>query len=162
LTQASTSGALIEDYVARGVFRAAAVPSDSSGRENFRLVWFRNRNMELEVDARLGRVRLREVLPPIAPRSKLDRDLRAWLRARQAPKLPAHRRLDPEQFRAELRNTAGSIQFSITCATGEIGPAIRKLVQLVNEMYLDFLATPERFDWILEAFDLDPDNPRWP
>jgi hypothetical protein len=155
-------GPLLEGYAARGVFRAAPLPSGSSTREDFRIVWFRNRAMDLEVDARRGRVILADVLPPIAPRSKLDRELRAWLRAREDPGLPAHRRLDPAQFRTALRNAAGRMRLGITSTQGDATLAARKLFALVNELYLEFLAAPARYDWIVESFDLDPDNPHWP
>jgi len=162
LKRPGTTAALIDDYVARGVFRAMALPSGKSGSEVFRIVWFRNRTMGLEVDARRGRVRLSDVLPPVAPRSKLYRDLRAWLRSREAPELPAHRRIDPAQFRTAFRISGGSVQLVITCETGDTTLGARKLLHLANELYLDFLAAPERYEWILEAFDLDPDHPRWP
>jgi hypothetical protein len=155
-------GALIDDYVARGVFRAVAVPSATAGCENFRIVWFRNQAMDLAVDARRGRARLRDLLPPIAPRSKLDRELRAWLRSREAPDLPAHRRLDPAQFRTALRHAAGRMELVIASQGGDSALAVRKLLHLVNELYLDFLAAPQRYDWIVETFDLDPDHPQWP
>ena len=154
--------ALIDDYVARGVFRAAALQSGKGGRDNYRIIWFRNQTMGLEVDVGRGRVRLNEVLPPIAPRSKLYRELRAWLRSRESPELPAHRRIDPAQFRAAFHNSGGSVQLSVISETGDTTLAARKLLHLTNELYLDFLAGAERYDWIVEAFDLDPDNARWP
>jgi hypothetical protein len=162
LNEPASVSALIENYVARGVFRAAALPSTRSGRETYRIRWFRNQTMHLDVDVPAGRVRLSDVLPPIAPRSKLDRALRAWLRSRESPELPAHRRLDPAQFQAGMRNAGGSVRFSVVSKTDDPTGAARKLLNLVNELYLDFLAAPERYDWITDAFDLDPDNPRWP
>lgn len=162
MSDSASVGALIEDYVGRGVFRAAAQPSSRKGREQYRIVWFRDQRMDLHVDTRRARASLSGVLPSIHPRSKLDRALRAWLRSREAPELPAHRRLDPDQFQAGLRNTAGNIQLTIVSLAHEPTQAVRKLLNLVNELYLDFLAAPARYDWIVEAFDLDPDNPRWP
>ena len=37
--------------------------------------------------------------------------------------------------------------------------AANKLVSLVNEIYLDFLSSGLYFEWLIETFDLDPDNP---
>jgi len=162
LSDPASVGALIEDYVARGVFRAAARPSSGSGREQYRIVWFRDQCMSLDVDTRRARASLSGVLPPVEPNSKIDRTLRAWLRSRQAPERPAHRRLDPDQFQTGLRNTAGHLKLSVVSKANDPILAARKLLHLANELYLDFLAAPERYDWIVEAFDLDPDNPRWP
>lgn len=161
MRQNEAIGQLIEDYAARGVFRAAAQPPHP-GKEIFRIVWFRGQEMTLELDARAKRVQLADVLPCITPRSRLDRQLREWLRGRTASELPAHRRIDPMQFQLKLSNRAGQMRLGIASASGDLSAATDKLLQLVNELYLDFLAAPERFDWIQEAFDLDPDNPRWP
>jgi hypothetical protein len=162
LNEPGSVGALIEAYVGRGVFGAAALPAGKAGRESYRIVWFRNQCMILDVDTRRARASMNGVLPSIEPRSKLDRALRAWLRSRQAPDLPAHRRLDPAQFQAGLRNAGGAVQLNVVSKSNDPTQAARRLLTLVNEIYLDFLATPERYDWVNEAFDLDPDNPRWP
>jgi hypothetical protein len=162
LNEPTSVATLVEDFVARGVLGAAALPSGKAGRERYRIIWFRSRIMQLDVDLRHGRARLSDVLPPIAPRSKLDRALRTWLRSRESPDLPAHRRLDPAEFRSGLRNAAGVMQLSVVSAVQAPELAVRKLLGLTSELYLDFLAAPERYDWILEAFDLDPDSPRWP
>jgi hypothetical protein len=162
LNELSSVGALIEAYVGRGVFGAAALPSGKAGRERYRIVWFRNQCMILDVDTRRARASMNGVLPSIEPRSELDRALRAWLRSRQAPDLPAHRRLDPARFQAGLRNTGGAVQLNVVSKNDDPTQAARRLLTLVHEIYLDFLSTPERYDWITEAFDIDPDNPRWP
>ena len=155
-------GALIDDYVARGVFRGAALPSNRAALESYGIVWFRGQVMRLDVDARRGRVCLQDVLPPIAPRSRIDRDLRNWLRSRESPDLPAHRSIDPLQFKTELRRAGGRLQLTVTSRSGAADEATHKLLRLVNELYLDFLAAPGRYDWIVATFDLDPDQPRWP
>jgi hypothetical protein len=76
--------------------------------------------------------------------------------------LPAHRSIDPLQFKTELRRAGGRLQLTVTSRSGAADEATRKLLRLVNELYLDFLAAPERYDWIVATFDLDPDQPRWP
>jgi hypothetical protein len=162
LNEPSPVGALIEACVGRGVFGAAALPSRKAGRESYRIVWFRDQCMILDVDIPRARASMNGMLPSIEPRSELDRALRAWLRSRQAPDLPAHRRLEPTQFQAGLRNAGGAVRLDVVSKNGDPAQAARRLLTLVNEIYLDFLTTPERYDWITDAFDLDPDNPRWP
>jgi hypothetical protein len=162
LNRAASVGSLIDDFVARGVFSASALPPRRRGIEGYRLVWFRGQQMDLYVDVRRARASLDRLLPPVVPRSGFDRRLRAWLRSREAAEIPSHRRLDPEQLRAGLRNLGGDMQLTLVSQAGDPLLAVRKLLQLVNELYLGFLAAPECYDWIVEAFDLDPDNPRWP
>ena len=42
---------------------------------------------------------------------------------------------------------------------GDTEYAVRRLVAVVNEIYLDFLSSGLYFDWLVETFDLDPDHP---
>jgi hypothetical protein len=158
----SPIGNLIDDYVARGVFRAAALPPEKSGSEAFSLIWFQNQSMTLMIDHRRSEARLLNVLPALSPRTAMDRQLRAWLRARADKKLPEHRRLNPTQLQAKLTNRAGHMQLAVASLKGDALFATRKLLHLANELYLDFLSAPERYHWIAETFELDPDNPRWP
>lgn len=160
-TNASAIGDLLEDYAARGVFRAAPDNGQKNG-ECYRIVWFRDQEMRLEIDQRRRQVSLTNVLPTIVPRSRLDRQLREWLRQREAAELPAHRRVDPALFRLKFGQRDARMVLSLTGTEADLLPATRKLMQLVNELYLDFLGAAERFDWIQEVFELDPDNPRWP
>jgi hypothetical protein len=162
LSDASPVSLLVNDFVGRGVFSALAMPSRHRGIEDYRLLWFRGQQMDLQVDSRHARASLARLLPPIAPRSRFDRRLRAWLRSRQAQELPPHRRVDPGRLQASLRNVGGTMRLTLVSKDGDPLLATRKLLHLVNELYLVFLATPECYDWIVEAFDLDPDRPRWP
>ena len=41
----------------------------------------------------------------------------------------------------------------------DLDHGVRRTVSLVNEIYLDFINRGPYFDWLLETFDLDPDNP---
>jgi hypothetical protein len=163
LPQKATVATLLDEYAARGVFRVAQQPGQLGlGSEFFELVWFRNQTMTLELTAKPPRVRLVNVLPAITPRSRLDRQLRVWLTQRQADALPAHRRIDPANFALRLSRRDGKMTLELRSASADLVVATEKLVRLVNELYLDFLAAPERFDWVQDVFDLDPDNPRWP
>lgn len=155
----SPIGQLLEDYANRGVFRVGA---DGANADSYRIIWFRDQEMRLRVDARRCEVSLTNVLPPIVPRSRLDRQLRAWLRQREAVELPAHRRLDPAAFQVKFGQRDGRMVLYLASTAADLLPATRKLVELVNELYLDFLGAAERFDWIQETFELDSDNPRWP
>jgi|JRYD01.1.fsa_nt_gb hypothetical protein len=158
----SPIASLIDDYVSRGVFRAAALASQRNGVEAFRLIWFQRQEMTLTIDLKRREARLSGVLPSIASRSAFDRQLRAWLRERSASHLPAHRRIDPIELQARLTNRAGRVQLAIVSANGDLLHATRKLLHLTNELYLDFLSAPQSYSWIVETFELDPDNPRWP
>lgn len=154
---------VLDEYAARGTLRELCRLETPGGTTEFRFHWFRDREFGLRVDPRRARLVLHNVLPSVAPRSPLDRDLRAWLTSRQSATLPAHRRIDAIRLALGWRNQAGVMQLN-----GALGKdadwryAARKLVHLLNELYIDFLPSSQHLDWLIETFDLDPDNPRWP
>jgi hypothetical protein len=153
---------LLQAYVERGVLRGAGPVADRGAGATFDIVWFRDRRMRLEVDVKRARLRLLDLLPPLAPRSGVDRQLRQWLRDRQAPQLPPHRRVDAERYRLGLRNAGGRVSLWLDCLDGDFEAGLRQLLHLVNAMYLDFLTDARRHDWLVDAFDLDPDQLQWP
>ena len=165
-------GAVIDDMVARGVFRATPTrvgPSDTGrpigrkcpeeGTPSWRITWFSGHAMTLHAGG--DEVKMDGVLPPLPAQSQLYRDLRAWLKAQQGPDLPAHRRLDPALITLAVRNSGGRIRLSLSSQDEPLPVLTKRIVQLVHAVYLDFLNGPGRLEWVTEAFGLDPDNPRF-
>jgi hypothetical protein len=85
-------------------------------------------------------------------------DLKAFIRSRQSDDLPDHRRLDRRKVQIRTSMRSGKIQLVLKIKDGDTEYAVRKLVHLVNEIYLAFLADGKYFDYLVETFDLDPDR----
>jgi hypothetical protein len=160
LPAAQAVAAVLAAYAARGTLRLLAPAEPATAQQAFR--WFRDREFRLGVDARARVLRLHGVLDAVPPRSAMDRSLRAWLRDRHAPGVPRHRRIDPGRLRATWRNRGGTMSLELALANDDWQGATRQLVHLLNEVYLDVLPRPAYHEWLVEAFGLDPDNPRWP
>lgn len=118
--------------------------------------------MDLTVDASVGRLGMTGVLPGIDSKSAMYRQLRAWLRDQQSGRLPAHRGLDPTRAKLSGYNRQGQLNLYLHSHDRDWPYATRRMVHLVNELYLDFLSDGRYYDWVVETFDLDPDNPNWP
>lgn len=159
MTTTSDVGVVIDEMVARGVFRAAPVKSDASTVLAWRIKWFSGHQMRLAVTEH--EVRVDEVLPPLAAQSQLYRDLRVWLKAQQSVDLPAHRRIDPTRIALNVKNSAGQIRLSLSSRSESSAKLAKSMVQLIHALYLDFLNGPGRLEWVTDAFGLDPDNPRF-
>ena len=155
---ADEAAALIDDLVARGVFRATPLQAGATGLAAWHLIWFGGHQMRLKVG--VGKVQVEDLLPPLPAQSKHYRDLRAWSKAQQAEDLPAHRRLDPQHFTVAVHNSGGRIRLSLGSAEEPLPALTNRAIQLVNALYHDFLGGPGRLEWVTEAFGLDPDNPR--
>ncbi|MBK9520752.1 MAG: hypothetical protein IPO13_03855 [Rhodocyclaceae bacterium] len=159
MTTTSDVGAVIDDMVARGVFRAAPVKNDAGVVFAWRIKWFSGHEMRLA--ATDDEVKVDDVLPPLAAQSQLYRDLRVWLKAQQSADLPAHRRVDPTRIALKVKNSGGQIRLSLSSHSESSATLAKRMLQLIHALYLDFLNGPGRLEWVTEAFGLDPDNPRF-
>jgi hypothetical protein len=51
------------------------------------------------------------------------------------------------------------VALTLAVLDGDVEYAVKKLVSLVNEIYLDFLSSGLYFEWLVDTFELDPDHP---
>ena len=152
-------GDILEDYARRGVFRAFSRQEGRGGKGAYRLLWHRDQLFELAYDPGRQTLRLACALPAVPARSSMYREFRAWLKTRQDPALPEHRCCDPDKVALRPYNRGGEVALTMSILDGDTDYAVRKLVAVVNEIYLEFLSSGLYFDWLVETFDLDPDHP---
>lgn len=88
----------------------------------------------------------------------MDRELRQFVRDRQAAERPEHRRIDPAKAAVRCSKRAGNIGLTVTALDGDLPYAVRKLIGLVQEIYMVFLYDGRYYDYLVEVFDLDPDH----
>ncbi len=122
------------------------------------MLWHRDRSFELILDARRKTLRIPVVLPEVAAGSTMYRELREFVRSRQADVVLEHRRIDPAKVRVVCANKGGSVSVTATILDGDYEYGARKLVNLVHEIYMVFLQDGNYFDYMVEAFHLDPDR----
>jgi hypothetical protein len=151
-------GDLLEHYAGRGIFRGFSRQQRGSSAE-FRLRWHRDQVFQWVWNESKQTLRIACVLPAVPANSPMYRAFRAWLAARQDDALPAHRRCDRRKVALRTYNRGGEVALTLAVLDGDVDYAVQKLVNLVNEIYLDFLSSGLYFDWLVETFDLDPDHP---
>jgi hypothetical protein len=149
---------VLAGYAERRVFRGFSRGPFSGGKASFQFAWHRGRVFELTFDARQGTLRLPEVLIDVPADIRMDEDLKAFIRSRQCDELPDHRRLDTRKIQIRTYNRGGNILLVLKIKDGDSEYAVRKLIHLVNEIYLTFLADGKYFDYLVETFNLDPDR----
>ena len=149
---------LLEGYAARGVFRGFSRASSRANEATFNIRWHRDRLFQLTVNTRTNILRIPVVLPEVAAKSSMDRELRQFVEQQQASGRLEHRRIDPEKSSVRCSNRAGNIGLTVTAIDGDLPYAIRKLVGLIQEIYMVFLYDGRYYDYMIEVFDLDPDH----
>jgi hypothetical protein len=153
-------GDILREYAARGVFKGFSVSAETSAGADYRILWHRDQLFELRYEPRRSSLRIACVLPGVDSGSRMYREFRAWLKQRSVEELPEHRRCDPGRVRLKPYNRGGSVALTLHSLDGDMDYAVRRLVALVHELYLEFLTCGRYHEWLMETFDLDPDNPR--
>lgn len=152
-------GDLLQEYAARGVFRGFSRARGRGRKAEFRLLWHRDQLFQLSWDQSRQALRVSCVLPAVPAGSSMYSEFKTWLKTRQDDTLPAHRRYDRNKVALRTYNRDGDVALTLRVLDGDLAYGVRKLVSLVNEIYLDFLSSGLYFDWMVETFDLDPDHP---
>ncbi len=127
------------------------------GRTVYKVVWHRDRALDVVVDTRQHRVSCPLLLPQVPPDSEMYRALREFVRSRQDACLPEHRRIDAKKARLACGNGGGDVSLGLTILSGDYEYGVRKFVHLVHEIFVAFLS--EYLDYQVEVFELDPDRP---
>lgn len=149
---------LLAEYAERRVFQGFSRGPASRSKARFQIAWHRGRVFELTLDVTSNTLRLPELLTGVPADSTMYRELKAFIRSRQADDLPEHRRLDTSRLQARTYCRCGSILLVMKSLDGDNEYAARKLVHLVNEIYLTFLSEGPYLDYMIETFNLDPDR----
>jgi hypothetical protein len=150
--------AVLAGYAERRVFQGFSREPAARGKANFLIAWHRGRVFQLAFEARAGTLRLPELLTGIPADSTMYQELKAFIRSRQSRDLPEHRRLDARKIEIRTYKRIGNVSLVLKVKDGDSEYAVRKLVHLINEIYLVFLADGKYFDYLVETFNLDPDR----
>ncbi len=159
MSDVSLVGDILEEYAARGVFQGFSRQQAGQKRGLYRVQWHRRQLFEITYDGVKKTLRISCVLPQVPARSSMYKEFKRWLTTRQDAALPDHRRCDAGKVQLKTYNRGGDIALTLQMLDDDLEYSVRKLVSLVNEIYLDFLSSGLYFDWLIEIFNLDPDNP---
>lgn len=97
------------------------------------------------------------VLPGVPADSKMYLDLKEFIKARHSDEFPDHRRIDGRKAQVGSCVRSGNVSLTLTVRNGDYRYGARKLINLVHEIFLVFLADGY-YEYMVEAFDLDPDR----
>ena len=159
LSHVETVSKTLEEYAARGVFRGFSRGPVNHGKAAFKIMWHRDCLFEFVYDSNKNTMRFPLVLPNVPPDSSMYKDFKEFLRSRQAEHLPEHRRIDKAKAEIRSYNRGGNISLTLKLKDDDVEYGARKIIQLVHEIFMVFLYDGRRYDYMIETFDLDPDQP---
>ena len=152
-------GEVLEGYARKGIFRGFSPASNAGPRTTFRIVWHRDQRFECILDPKRRTLRVPVVLPDVPARSEMDRAFKEYVKDRHSESRPPHRRIDPAKTEIKPYNRANHATLTATVHDDDYEYAARKLVNLINEIYMDFLRDGRFYDYMIDTFNLDPDHP---
>jgi hypothetical protein len=147
----------LERYAGKRVFTGFSRGARGRSRATFNVVWHHDRRYDVIVDVRRATIRFPVVLPDIAPRSPLDRELRRFVRSRTSADLPEHRRIEPRRAEVKVFNRGGNLALTLTVKDDDFRYGLTKLIHLVHEIFMDFLYDGRWRYYMERHFDLPPD-----
>lgn len=123
----------LQTYVQRGIFKSFNAQPD---QRKFDFVWLNRKRMHVHWNAGRNAILFKDVLHNIPARSRHYREVRAYLKGRTSPDLPAHRRVDPELFDLVCENHKSVVSVGLRLKSGSQGAAVRRLTALVHELFI--------------------------
>ena len=146
----------LEGYAQRGVFRAFSCISRSKTEVRYRMQWHKDRFFDLTFHPAQRALRFEAVLPK-AP-AQMYQDFKRFVAERQSDALPEHRRIDPARVRITCSRAKGDIALLFRPKEGEVEYAVRRLIDLVHQVYQVFLRDGLYYEYMIDTFEVDRDQ----
>jgi hypothetical protein len=155
--EAALVQAALAHYAHRGSFRGFAMIPRTASRVEFTFSWLRDVSFRVVFDRRTRTFTFVDMLPDVAPRSDMDRRLRAFVKMYTSTAVPEHRRVDPRHVAVSVVNRGGAESLKFTIRTRDIAFGVRKAVHLAHDILQDFLNDGRYVEYNVAHFNLNPE-----
>jgi len=147
----------LASYATRGIFRAYGDHSSEGGQSRFSFRWHADATFHVVYHPRRRELVFSDLLPGIPSRTRMYRELKAFVEACTAPALPEHRRIDPRKMGLAVINRNQMVSLVVSLKDSHLEYGVRKAVNLIHELFVGFLRNPLYFSYMVEHFQVDPD-----
>jgi hypothetical protein len=151
----SAISSTMQEYADRSVFRSFSRMRPRNGIAVFRLVWFHNRTFELVVDTGKKKILLPVLLPRVP--ENLYKEFKEFIRSHQSVSLLDHRRIDKSKVIVRCARRQGNASITLSIKDGDLEYALRRLIHLMHETFVIFLADGRYRDYAVEELGADSD-----
>ena len=147
----------LASYAKRGIFRAWGDRPSDRERSSFSFRWHADATFQLVYDPSRRELTFCDLLPHVGSRSPMYRELKQFLQGRTSLTVPEHRRVDPGKVGITLKSRKGMVSLVVSLKDRHLEYGVRKAVNLVHELFVDFLRHPLYFPYMVEHFNVDPE-----
>jgi hypothetical protein len=149
--------AAFQHYAQRGSFRSLTTGAAAGAKIELRFTWLWDVAFRVTCDPKRRTLTFVDMLPAIAPRSPMDRSLRAFIKRQTSTAVPAHRRVDPARVAVKVVNRGGAVSLVFVFQPGDVAYAVRGSVHLAYDILQDFLNDGRYVDYCVDHFNLNPE-----
>ena len=146
----------LEVYANKGVFRSFSSILRSNKAVTYRMKWHKERFYDLIHDVGKHSLRCPVVLPK-APKPMYE-EFKKFVASRQSEETLAHRRIDPTRVRISYALKNGNISLLFISKDRDLEYATQKLINLMHEVFMDFLRDGLYYEYMIDTFDIDRDQ----
>lgn len=149
---------ILEGYASRGVFAGFRQCKTQARQAEFAVQWHFRQVLAIRLDAAQSTLTLPNFIPKASAAPNVRAELGTYLRRCASPQRPPHRRIDPEKTRLSCYTRNDAVSLRITVRDGDYDYATRRLVHLVNEIFLDFLREPQYVEYMVAHMGMNPET----
>lgn len=150
---------LLRGYAERGVFRSYSGLSGTNRSALCQFDWHLDQRLELRISLATQTARFDCLLPELDGRSSMFRDYKLWLQGHSSAERPKHRHSDPAKVQLRALSGKGRVGLQAKALDNDLEYAIKRLIAVTNELYMQFLNEGQYYEWKVETFDINPDAP---
>ncbi len=150
--------AQMELLASRGIITAVARQDAGNDSITYRFKWHMGRVFELIADGKNLRLVFPSILPMVDKRSKLDADLRRFVRSLSGFGVEKHRRLVQDHKHARLTNRKGTLSLSVRSEHENYTDFVANVIGVAHQIYTLFLREGGYDEYLVDAFGIEPDT----
>ena len=144
----------LQTYADRGIFQNFSCINVGDKFCEFKFHWMTNNPFILRLNVVKHELELRSVLPSVPYRSDMDKAFRRFLVSRCAEDIPTHRRLDGKRLSIKVKNRNSDVSVSIGFSEADSRLAVKTSVNLLHEIFNNFLVEGPYQNYMVEMFNL--------
>jgi hypothetical protein len=149
--------AVIDNYSDRGLLRNVRTTLTDGRATRFEFTWHYDRTFDLRVDYEASRMAFVAAFPNVSPTSAICREVTEFIEGMMAESVPVHRRIDCCRTVVSGAHYGEDMAVVASVVDGDFDYAARKLIQVMNELYFDFLPNSSHYAYQVKSLGLDPD-----
>jgi len=156
MTGSTDVHAVVDFYAKRGLLRNVRTTLSEGRATRVQFTWHYDRTFDLHVDYEASRLSFTDAFPNVPAASALYRNLTGFIDAMMSDSVPVHRRVDRRKTIVHGELIDANVAIVARAVDGDFDYAARKLIQVVNEIYFDFLPNSAHYEYQVQSLGLEP------